>query len=125
MCATGVMIAYWLTSQPTGNTVRLKVALVTKAKLVYIAITPHSKPTQPPARPKTLMLAKGRDVFINDVLKDYKGKRVEPVHMDAEAPLFLMYSSGTTGKPKGCQHRTGGYLAYVTGTSKWIQDIHP
>ncbi len=70
-------------------------------------------------------LVKGRDVFINDVLKDYKGKRVEPVHMDAEAPLFLMYSSGTTGKPKGCQHRTGGYLAYVTGTSKWIQDIHP
>ncbi|TAN06858.1 MAG: acetate--CoA ligase [Rhodanobacteraceae bacterium] len=70
-------------------------------------------------------LVKGRDVFVNDVLKDYKGKRVEPAHMDAEAPLFLMYSSGTTGKPKGCQHRTGGYLAYVAGTSKWIQDIHP
>jgi acetyl-CoA synthetase len=31
----------------------------------------------------------------------------------------------TSGKPKGCQHRTGGYLAYVTGTSKYIQDIHP
>jgi acetyl-CoA synthetase len=45
--------------------------------------------------------------------------------MDSEAPLFLMYTSGTTGKPKGCQHRTGGYLAYVTGTSKYIQDIHP
>jgi acetyl-CoA synthetase len=36
-----------------------------------------------------------------------------------------MYTSGTTGKPKGCQHSTGGYLAYVTGTSKYIQDIHP
>jgi acetyl-CoA synthetase len=45
--------------------------------------------------------------------------------MPAEAPLFLMYTSGTTGKPKGCQHGTGGYLAYVTGTSKYVQDIHP
>jgi acetyl-CoA synthetase len=39
--------------------------------------------------------------------------------------LFLMYTSGTTGRPKGCQHSTGGYLAYVAGTSKYIQDIHP
>ncbi|TBR76508.1 MAG: acetyl-coenzyme A synthetase, partial [Burkholderiaceae bacterium] len=61
-------------------------------------------------------LVEGRDVFVNDILKQYQGKRVEPEKMDAEAPLFLMYSSGTTGKPKGCQHRTGGYLAYVAGT---------
>ena len=70
-------------------------------------------------------MVQGRDYFINDLLKDFRGKRVEPVPMDAEAPLFLMYTSGTTGKPKGCQHRTGGYLAYVAGTSKYIQDIHP
>jgi acetyl-CoA synthetase len=36
-----------------------------------------------------------------------------------------MYTSGTTGRPKGCQHSTGGYLAYVAGTSKYVQDIHP
>jgi len=66
----------------------------------------------------------GRDFFVEDVLKDYKGKIVEPVSLDAEAPLFLMYTSGTTGKPKGCQHRTGGYLAYAAGTSKYYQDIH-
>jgi acetyl-CoA synthetase len=36
-----------------------------------------------------------------------------------------MYTSGTTGRPKGCQHSTGGYLAYVTGTSRYYQDIHP
>ena len=70
-------------------------------------------------------LVPGRDVLIHDVLKDYRGKLVPPVSMPAEAPLFLMYTSGTTGRPKGCQHSTGGYLAYVTGTSKWIQDIHP
>jgi acetyl-CoA synthetase len=45
--------------------------------------------------------------------------------MPAEAPLFLMYTSGTTGQPKGCQHSTGGYLSYVAGTSKYYQDIHP
>src|SRR5437764_774405 len=70
-------------------------------------------------------MVKGRDYFVDEALKDFRGKNVEPVSMDAEAPLFLMYTSGSTGKPKGCQHRTGGYLAYVTGTSKYIQDIHP
>ena len=67
----------------------------------------------------------GRDFLVNDILKQYRGQRIEPVQMPAEAPLFLMYTSGTTGRPKGCQHGTGGYLAYVTGTSKYIQDIHP
>jgi acetyl-CoA synthetase len=70
-------------------------------------------------------MVEGRDYFVNDLLKNYYGHRVDPVSMPAEAPLFLMYTSGTTGKPKGCQHSTGGYLAYVTGTSKYVQDIHP
>jgi acetyl-CoA synthetase len=70
-------------------------------------------------------MVKGRDYVVNDLLRDYAGRKVDPVSMDAEAPLFLMYTSGTTGRPKGCQHRTGGYLAYVTGTSKYVQDIHP
>ncbi|HEV2426879.1 MAG TPA: AMP-binding protein, partial [Acidimicrobiales bacterium] len=54
-----------------------------------------------------------------------KRATVAPVSMPATAPLFLMYTSGTTGRPKGCQHSTGGYLSYVTGTSKYYQDIHP
>ncbi|HKW71232.1 MAG TPA: acetate--CoA ligase [Candidatus Dormibacteraeota bacterium] len=70
-------------------------------------------------------MVEGRDVIVNELLKDYKGKIVEPVSMPAEAPLFLMYTSGTTAKPKGAQHSTGGYLAYVAGTSKYYQDIHP
>lgn len=70
-------------------------------------------------------MVEGRDVFVNDLLKDTYGKRVAPVPLPAESVLFLMYTSGTTGKPKGAQHGLGGYLAYVTGTSKYIQDIHP
>jgi acetyl-CoA synthetase len=70
-------------------------------------------------------LVEGRDYSMNEVLKGYKRVKVDPVSMPAEAPLFLMYTSGTTGKPKGCQHSTGGYLSYVAGTSKYIQDIHP
>ena len=67
----------------------------------------------------------GRDYFVDELLADYGGKVVEPVSMPAEAPLFLMYTSGTTAKPKGAQHSTGGYLSYVAGTSKYYQDIHP
>jgi len=70
-------------------------------------------------------MVEGRDVFVDDVLADYQRAIVEPVSMEATAPLFLMYTSGTTGRPKGCQHSTGGYLAYVTGTCKFYQDIHP
>src|SRR4030095_2967644 len=68
-------------------------------------------------------MVQGRDYFMEELLKGYKRTKVAPVSVDAEHSLFLMYTSGTTGKPKGCQHRTGGYLAYVAGTAKYYQDI--
>src|ERR1700732_284254 len=73
----------------------------------------------------TTPMVSGRDYDLREVMKGFAGRKVDPVSMPAEAPLFLMYTSGTTGRPKGCQHSTGGYLAYVAGTSKYIQDIHP
>ena len=70
-------------------------------------------------------LVEGRDFVVNDLLPSYRGRRIEPVARAAEEPLFLMYTSGSTGRPKGVQHSTGGYLAYVTGTAYYYQDIHP
>lgn len=70
-------------------------------------------------------MVEGRDLFADELLAKYQGQEIEPEKMLAEDTLFLMYTSGTTGKPKGAQHSTGGYLAYAAGTSKYVLDVHP
>ncbi|NUC72904.1 acetate--CoA ligase [Haloterrigena sp. SYSU A558-1] len=61
----------------------------------------------------------------DELVADHEGASVEPVSRDAEDMLFLMYTSGTTGEPKGVKHTTGGYLAYTAWTSHAVLDVKP
>ncbi len=67
-------------------------------------------------------MQEGRDVWWHDVIKDQPAE-CKPEVMDAEDLLFLMYTSGTTGKPKGVMHTTGGYMVGVATTMKWVFDV--
>ncbi|WP_049925288.1 acetate--CoA ligase [Halopiger goleimassiliensis] len=61
----------------------------------------------------------------DELVDEHAGASVDPVSRDAEDMLFLMYTSGTTGKPKGVKHTTGGYLAYTAWTSHAVLDLKP
>ncbi|MEX2420964.1 MAG: acetate--CoA ligase, partial [Actinomycetota bacterium] len=65
----------------------------------------------------------GRDHWYHDLMAQADAT-CPPEEMDAEDLLFLLYTSGTTGKPKGIVHTTGGYMTGVTATHKMIFDIH-
>jgi len=67
-------------------------------------------------------MRKGRDLWW-DELVPAQSPKCEAAALDSEHPLYTLYTSGTTGKPKGVVHTTGGYLTHVLMTMRWVFDL--
>jgi acetyl-CoA synthetase len=69
-------------------------------------------------------MQEGRDRFY-DELMEAADPECPPEPLDAEHPLYILYTSGSTAKPKGILHTTGGYMAGVTATHRYVFDVKP
>lgn len=73
---------------------------------------------------QTIRIHQGKDFWYHDLMAQASAN-CEPEWMDAEDPLYILYTSGTTGKPKGILHTTAGYMVGVHTSMKWVFDLKP
>ena len=91
---------------------------------VSVADTPSITDVVVVRRTETdVAMVEGRDHWYHDLMTD-AATTCEPEHMDSEDLLYLLYTSGTTAKPKGIMHTTGGYLTQVAFTHKYVFDLN-
>lgn len=69
-----------------------------------------------------IAMKEGRDHWWHDLMEN-ASPNCPPEHLDAEHPLYILYTSGTTGKPKGILHTTGGYLTQAAYSTKLVFDL--
>jgi acetyl-CoA synthetase len=99
--------------------------LLKPAADVALAATPSITATVVVRRVgEPVAMTPGRDHWWDELMASAE-PHCEPERMDAEDLLYLLYTSGTTAKPKGIMHTTGGYLTQVAYTHKYVFDLHP